>query len=423
MEVMQQISAAVESASQLEVAELLDDRASDGSLPIPPVPNGNAEGKGPAAAAVARLLKRKTVGNGEGVEEGAEGSQLPNAKRQRADEQHLERQDGAAAGTAPEGISESEPDQMQEASESTAQENRPSSLSQPAGHDLAASVSRSLDPSGSEVTVSAAHQADADAAIPSGHSATDASTNAMSHDHSRPHDADEAGPSMALPEQDAAHGLDQPGASIVLSDPAAANGLHPLGPNTMSPDQVAANGPEPPGPNTTLPDQDAANAPEQPGPSTQLPYQGQEEEVSHELKEKKEQARSRSRAWRKVLLDSLDLLAELTAAAAAAAAIDDSDHLDLAQDCQVRLGFDNSGYTALWLHGAMLVHLHTMTGCTTGSTAMQTMHSLNCGISLIITDKCGLPRCVLPHHTNIKSCSPHPDHIMPKTATFHILQC
>ncbi len=348
MEVMQQISAAVESASQLEVAELLDDRASDGSLPIPPVPNGNAEGKGPAAAAVARLLKRKTVGNGEGVEEGAEGSQLPNAKRQRADEQHLERQDGAAAGTAPGGISEYGSDQMQEASQSTAQENRPSSLSQPAGHDLAASVSRSHDPSGSGVTVSAAHQADADAAIPSGHSATDASTNAMSHDHSRPHDADEAGPSMALPEQDAAHGLDQPGASIVLSDPAAANGLHPLGPNTMSPDQVAANGPEPPGPNTTLPDQDAANAPEQPGPSTQLPYQGQEEEVSHELKEKKEQARSRSRAWRKVLLDSLDLLAELTAAAAAAAAIDDSDHLDLAQDCQVRLGV-----CQLWVYSTM----------------------------------------------------------------------
>jgi len=389
-EVMQQISAAVESASHLEVAELLDTRASDGSLPIPPVSNGNAQGKGLTAAAVACLLERKTSGNGGGVEEGAEGSQLPTAKRQRADEQHLEgsqlpnakrqradeqrleRQDGAAVGTAPRGVSENGSGQMQEASQSTAQENRPSSLSQAVGHDLAASVSTNHDPPGSAVAVSAAHQADADVAIPCGPSATDASTNTMSHDHARSHDADKSGPCVALPDQDAANGPDQPG---LLSDPADASSLHPPGSDLTLPDQDAANHPEQPGPNTTLPDQDASNGPEQPGPSSglpnqavtsefdqpgpsaPLPYQGQEEEVSHEAREKKEQARSRSRAWRKIFLDGLDLLAELTAAAAAAAAIaDDSDSLDLALECQVCLGSENGSHSGYIQHyGCMML--------------------------------------------------------------------
>ena len=378
-EVMQQISAAVESASQLEVAELLDTRASDGSLPIPPDAKGYARGKGLAAAALACLLERKSDGNGEGVGEGAEGSQLPNAKRQRADQPHLEGsqlpnvkrqkadgqrfegQDGAAAGTAPGGVSEYESGQMHQASQGTAQENRPSSLSQALGHDLAASVSRNIDPSGSGVAVSAAHQADADVAIPCGPSATDASSITTSHDDARPHDADKAGPSVALPDQDAAHGPDQLGP---LSDPAAASSLHPPGSHLTSPDQDLAHNPEQPGLNTMSPDQDAANGPEhtgpssglpnqadthesdQPGPSAPLPYQVQEEEVSHEVREKKEQARSRSRAWRKVFLDGLDLLAELTAAAAAAAAATagDSDCLDLVLEGQVRLGFENSGH-------------------------------------------------------------------------------
>jgi len=370
-EVMQQISAAVESASQLEVAELLDTRASDGSLPIPPVANGNAGGNGLAAAAVACLLKCRPMENGEGAEEGAEGSklpnakrqradeqrpegsqlpngkrqradeqylegsQLPNAKRQRADEQHLERQDGAAADSAPGGVSENGSDQMQEASQGTAQENRPSSLSQAVGHDLAASVSTNHDPSGSAVAISSAHQADADVVIPRGPSTTHASTNAMSHDHARPHDADKAAPSMALPDQDAAHGPDQPGPKPVLSDPAAASSL---GSDLALPDQDAASGPEQPGPSSGLPNQAVTNESDQTGPSAPSPYQGQEEEMSHEVKEKKEQARSRSRAWRKVFQDGLDLLAELTAvAAAAAAAAGDSDSLDLALDCQVRL--------------------------------------------------------------------------------------
>ncbi len=493
-EVMRQISAAVESASQLEMAELLDTRASDGSLPIPPVAKGNAEGKGLAAAAVACLLERKTIGNGGGVGEGAEGSQLPNgkrqradeqhpegsqlpnvkrqradeqhleasqlpnAKRQRADEQHLERQDGTAAGTAPGGVSASESGQMQEVSQSTAQENRPSSLSQAVGHDLAASVSRNHDPPGSAVAVSAAHQADTDVTIPCGPSATHASTNAMSHDHASPHDADEAGPSIQLPDQDAAHGLDQRGPKPVLSDPAAASSLHPPGPDLTLPDQDAANHPEQPGPNTTLPDQDAANGPEQPGPSSgvpnqavtdesnqpgpsaPLPYQGQEEEVSHEVREKKEQARSRSRAWRKIFLDGLDLLAELTTVAAAAAATaGDSDCsdlalecqvrlaaattagnfdcLDLALECQVRLGFDYSRYTPH--HGCMMlcVCMQRLTA-PQGEVPIKTWQILNYGIPLDVADTCGILICVLFHHTNTTSSSSHPEYIMPMTATF-----
>lgn len=374
MQVMQQISAAVESASQLEVADLLDDRSSDGSLRIPPVAKGNAEGKGPAAAAVARLLKRKTVGSYDGIVEGAEGSQLPsakrqradeqrpegsqlpNAKRQRADEQCLEGQDGSAAGTVPGGVGEYGSDRMQEGSQSIAQENRPSSLSQAVGHDLAASVFRNVDPPGSEVDISSAHRADADVAIPCGPSAADASTNTTSHDDARPQEADKAGPSMASPDQDAAHGPGQPGPRTVLCDQAAASSLHPAGSDLSLLDQDAANKPEQSGPNTTLSDQDAPSGPEQSGPtlglpdqadtngsnhpgsSAPLPYQGQEDEVSHAVREKKEQARSRTRAWRKVLLDGLDLLVELTAAAAAAAAVDDSDHSDLVQDCQVGLG-------------------------------------------------------------------------------------
>ncbi len=372
-EVMQQISAAVESASQLEVAELLDTRASDGSLPFPPVAKGYAEGNGVASAALACLLERKIIGNGERVEEGAEGSKLPNgkrqradeqrpegsqlpkAKRQRADEQRLEGQDGSAAGTARGGVSENGSGQMQEAPQSTAQENRPSSLSQAVGYDLAASVSTNIDPSGSGVAISSAHQADAEVAVSSGPSATDAPTNTMSHDYARPHDADTAGPSMAVPNQDAAHGLDQRGPKPVLSEPAAASSLHPPGSTLTLPDQDVANHPKQTGPTPTLPCQDAAHGPEhpgpssgvpnqaiknesdQPGPSAPSPYQGQEEEVSHEVREKKEQARSRSRAWRKVFLDGLDLLGELTTVAAAAAAAGDSDRLDLELECQVRL--------------------------------------------------------------------------------------
>lgn len=57
----------------------------------------------------------------------------------------------------------------------------------------------------------------------------------------------------------------------------------------------------------------------------------QEDNEDPEAKEKKESARSRHRAWRKVLLDGLDLLFELSQAAATA----DPANAELAHDCQV----------------------------------------------------------------------------------------
>ena len=92
--------------------------------------------------------------------------------------------------------------------------------------------------------------------------------------------------------------------------------------------------PEQPGPGTTLSDQATTEGAGLPGPSTQLHHLDQEEDVSPEVKEKREHARTRSRAWKKVLLDGLDLQAELTAAAAAA----DPDDPRLAQKCKVVSG-------------------------------------------------------------------------------------
>ena len=57
----------------------------------------------------------------------------------------------------------------------------------------------------------------------------------------------------------------------------------------------------------------------------------QEETEDPEVKEKREGARGRHRAWRKVLLDGLDLLLELTQTAAGARLED----TELAQDCHV----------------------------------------------------------------------------------------
>lgn len=62
-----------------------------------------------------------------------------------------------------------------------------------------------------------------------------------------------------------------------------------------------------------------------------LPVQDDAEDP--ELKEKREVARARHRAWRKVLLDGLDLFSELTQAAANASPGD----IELEQDRQVGL--------------------------------------------------------------------------------------
>lgn len=61
----------------------------------------------------------------------------------------------------------------------------------------------------------------------------------------------------------------------------------------------------------------------------------QEEEEDPEVKERKENARGRHRAWRKILLDGLDLLFELTQAAASANPAD----TELSQGCQVKIAY------------------------------------------------------------------------------------
>lgn len=276
MAVMQQISAAVESAGQLEMGELLEHPDSDGTLPSPPACRSRAEGQRPPASAPG-LLKRKAADDIKVDGEEAEGSQMPNAKHQRVDERELGNPLAAAAG-AQTGSSGAN-DEKRCLSESTVLDDRPSSLG-PAdvADDVAVSVSREDDPGGSDSVSHAVANGDA-------------------------------------PDLPAASGRGEGKgvASIVL------------------PDQATAMGSEDPGPSTRLPDQATSKGSGLPGPSTQLHHEDQEEDVSPEVKEKGEHARTRSRAWKKVLLDGLDLQAELTAAAAAA----DPDDPRLAQKCKV----------------------------------------------------------------------------------------
>lgn len=276
MAVMQQISAAVESAAQLEMSELLEHPDSDGTLPSPPPCHSRAEGQRPPASAPG-LLKRKAADDIRVDGEEAEGSQRPNGKRQRVDER--EPGDPLAAAAGAQTGSSGANDEKRCLSESTVLEDRPSSLG-PAdvADDVAASVSREDDPGG---------------------------TGSISH-------ALANGDAPVLPAA-SGRGEGKGVASIVL------------------PDQATAMGSEQPGPSTGLPDQATTKGSGLPGPSTQLQHLDQEEEVSPEVKEKREHARTRSRAWKKVLLDGLDLQAELTAAAAAA----DPDDPRLAQKCKV----------------------------------------------------------------------------------------
>ena len=75
-----------------------------------------------------------------------------------------------------------------------------------------------------------------------------------------------------------------------------------------------------------------------------LPVQDDAEDA--EVKEKREGARARHRAWRKVLLDGLDLVSELTRAASNASPGDE----ELEQDCQV--SFHTTAAAVLGQHPA-----------------------------------------------------------------------
>ena len=305
MEMMQQIMAAVQSAPQLEVTDLLQDRSPDGSLLSPPDANGTTEGQS-AAGSVTSLLKRQpTDARTDNAQEA--GSQMPNAKRQKIDR---EEDGGHAMDQA--GVTETG-DQEQGPPQSSALADRPESLpaivstsSTPAadaarGHDHihALAIARDDVPGGSDNAAGAQCMA-IDMMMPT------------------------AGPNGSL--------------DVSLPDQVLADFSSTAGASAGLPDQDTANGPDQAASCMAVPDQATANGFDQPGPSTALPDQDTEKEVDVEMKEKKEQARHRLRAWRKVLLDGLDLLTEMMCAAVD---YDPDDSSDL-QECKVRQSWASS---------------------------------------------------------------------------------
>ena len=294
LEVMQQIMAAAQSAAQLEVEELIRDRASDGSLPSPALANGTP-GDNPAAAVAAAagsgLLKRKATDAEQDSSDTAEASAMPKAKRQKADDSLMT--------------------QMTEAEEGQGGTRADLARGPSAGHRLNDS---SAAGTASEVEAFNAEEPGVTggaAAAPCAGTETGAGgrtgTQAW-HDQALPdHEIDHPGELETAPPRAGANAVSKPSQS---------------GPSTAPPHQDTSLGPDQAGPSSAMPDQGAATGPGQPGPSTAVPDQATEGDVNPETKEKKEQARNRTRAWRKVLLDGLDLQAELTAAAASAGQAD-----------------------------------------------------------------------------------------------------
>ena len=122
------------------------------------------------------------------------------------------------------------------------------------------------------------------------------------------------------------------------------------------------------------------------------------------MKDKREGARGRHRAWRKVLLDGLDLLLELIQTAAGAQLED----TELAQDCQVRHLLHSLSTTNFSFHGVgkillftgpavtlWTVHVHS-TACMSVTSPFNTteesrMYVQDCKIALDVTK--GNMRC------------------------------
>lgn len=325
LEVMHQIMAAAQSAAQLDVAELIKDRTADGSLPTPAPTNGISEPSTAAAAsaAVPGSYKRKAIASEQdGVEE-AEGSQMQKAKRPRVD-----------------GVLKEQP---QEAD--TAGVSDHSGLGSAAACDrLGHNHSRSPEPAASKAALVASQPAydepPEEAAAPSrGNAAGTAEGLGQEqagiaavdqHTMGQPGAGTSAMPDENI-SQNSQAGLSsshmQPGPSnhpqqglSSHTEPAPSTHNQP-GPSTQT--QPAMSAHSRPGPSTQI--RPAMSTHTQAGPSTQtqgpdegMPDEDTQEGADPEAKEKREQARNRTRAWRKVLLDGLDLQAELTAAAAAA---------------------------------------------------------------------------------------------------------
>ena len=358
---MQQIMDAVQSASQLEVADLIQDRAADGSLPTPvstnePSSEHNAAAAAAAAAAVVpSFSKRKAVDRDRDAAEEAEGSQMRNAKRPRVQqgqsEQPQEAQDEQADASAlnrgkaslaasnprlstvgillpdpavghsplPAGLDTAGSSHTETAA--MARENHHLGSNSAATLDqLGQNHDRSSGQTGSGATLMADQSQVGD---PEGRNRTlarggatgttgdDAGQEQVRSTASVDEHARDQQASSAMPDEETLQSA-QPGPSTQA----------PMGPSTQTqPGSSCQTQPGPstqaqPGPSTQS--QPGPSTQTQPGPSTGVPDQELQEDADPEMKEKREQARNRSRAWRKVLLDGLDLQTELTAAAALA---------------------------------------------------------------------------------------------------------
>lgn len=351
MEVMQQIMAAAQSASQLDVAELIRDRTADGSLPTAVHTNGSSGPSTAAPAAAPGLSKRKaTTGTEPDAVEEAEGSQKRNVKRLRVEggvgEQPQEVEEGQAGSHAAayvpgscahaggNGSSAAEPliaagmasdarlpndgialpDQAASSGPAAGTSNsrtvalvgvdarlRPRSAA--ACDQLGQSHGRSSESAGSRAALVAGEpQVDEAPQL-----ATASAKEGAAGTASGPGQQEASTADMDQ------HGMGQPATSIRAMPDETISQSSELGPSSDPGPGTHSQ----PGPNSSH-TQAGPSAHTQAEPSGGMPDQDTEEIQDSEAKEKREQARSRTRAWRKVLLDGLDLQAELTAAAAAA---------------------------------------------------------------------------------------------------------
>ena len=372
---MQQIMAAVQSASQLEVADLIQDRVADGSLPTPvstnePSLDHNAAGDAAAAAAAAAMVpsssKRKAVGRDRDATEEAEGSQMRNAKRPRVEqaqgEQPQEAQDGQAGPSALNRGKASLVADPPTAADGADSNPRHHAVGIPLPDQA---VGTGPLPAGLD-TAGGSHTETAAAAGASGHvgCSSTATLDQLRQSHGRKLGQAGSGANLmadqsqihdpqalntALARDDAAgttgddagqeqaraaasfdqHARHHPQASSAMPDEDTLQSAQ-VGPSTHAqPGQSTQAQPGSStqtqmGPSTQA--QTGSSTQNQPGPSTQAqlgpttgaPDLEMQEDADPEMKEKREQARSRSRAWRKVLLDGLDLQIELTVTAAQA---------------------------------------------------------------------------------------------------------
>ena len=308
LEVMHQIMAAAQSAAQLDVAELIRDRTADGSLPTPAHTNGSAEPSTAAASAAADaaastavpcLSKRKTMDSDQDRAGEAEGSQMHNAKRLRVEGGPREQaQEANTKVVVTAGVS----DHMGSGSEAAHDQLGPNHSGNPEpAESQAAPVA--IQPGVSEQPPELAPaSARGVAAGSAGGPGQEEGTTASIHEGA----IGQPEASVAIPDKGTSQ-RSQQGLNSSRAQPGPSNHT-----------QEGLSSQTEPGPSMHTQAGPNTHTHAHAGPSEGVLDQETEEDEDAEAKEKREQARNRTRAWRKVLLDGLDLQAELTAAAATA---------------------------------------------------------------------------------------------------------